>query len=574
MIPADGSHLGEREDMAYYKDVREFVSFLEERGALYRFREPINKDTELIPFYRVQMRGLPDEERKTILFERPVSADGRTYDMSVLVGAYAASEKILAWAMGCETYQEAVERFHQGLVNPIPTRLVDDGPVHEEVHTGDDIRELGMDEIPAPVEEVGFSGIIRFGMPMLTKDPDTGIINLGSYNGFIRDRDRIAAGISPTRVAVTEHWRKYRERGEDLPVAIIVGAVPAIVAAASTSIPYGQPGLDELTVAGGIAGEGIEVVRCKTVPLEVPAHAEMVIEGYISSEVVEPRTPFGEYPGYMSAEMNMIPVIRVTAVTHRKSAMFTSVIVGMWPSDSNMVSSFGKHALMYHYLKHEHHLPVAEVYFPQQGGAFALCVIRMEEGVTPEIVDKILHTAAEHPTLHPKYYIAVDSDINVRDSDNLLWALAFRTQPKDDIEIITGGVGGGLLDPSAAPTGSGRGLMTSLGVQEGGRTVIREYSRTLINATRNWAYPPVALPKKEYMERALELWKARGDLPEPHMRWPWHGYTLGYWPEDLEEFAELIVQGEYRKVGEMMEKLQQPVTEDSPQVRRSGGAEE
>ena len=109
---------------------------------------------------------------------------------------------------------------------------------------------------------------------------------------------------------------------------------------------------------------------------------------------------------------------------------------------------------------------------------------------------------------------------------------------------------------------------------EGDAAAERLRRESLGHATRRWAYPPVALPKKEYMERALELWKARGDLPEPHMRWPWYGYTLGYWPEDLEEFAELTIQGEYRKVGEIMERQQQPVTEDSPQVRRSGGAEE
>ena len=547
--------------MGYYKDLREFVKFLEERGKLYRYSDAINKETELVPFHRVQMRGLPEEERRAILFERPVGADGRAYDMSVLVGVYAASEKIMAWSMGCETYQEAIERFHQGLANPIPPKLVDDGPVHEEVHVGDEIQALGLDEIPVPVEEVGFSGMVRFGMPMLTKDPETGTINLGAYNGFFRDRDRIAAGISPASVTMREHWRKYRERHEDMPVAIIVGAVQAIMTTASASIPYGIPGLDEFTVAGGIAGEPIELVRCKTVPLEVPAHAEMVIEGYLSTEVLEPRTPYGEYPGYMSVETVMVPVVRVTAVTHRKNAMFTEEIVGLWPSDCNVVYAFGNNALMYHYLKYEHNLPVEEVYFRQEGGGSDICLIRMEEGVSPETVSRTLHVAADHPGVRPKYYMAVDYDIDVRDCENILWALVTRTQPKEDLQLIPGGARGGL-DPSAAPPGAGRGLMTSTGRREGDRTVFREYSRMLINATRNWAYPPVALPKKEYMERALELWKARGDLPEPHMRWPWYGYTLGYWPEDLEECAELIAQGKYRKVGEMMKKLQQPVREE------------
>ena len=548
--------------MAYYKDLREFVKFLEERGKLYRYRDPINKDTELIPFHRVQMRGLPDEERMAILFEKPVGAHGETYDMSVLVGVYAASEKILAWAMGCETYQEAIERFCHGMANPIPPRVVEDGPVHEEVHMGEELKELGLDEIPVPVEEVGFSGMVRVGMPMLTKDPETGDINLGTYNGFFRARDRIGAGIAVTRVTMLEHWKKHRDKGEDVPVAIIVGAVPAIMATGSARIVYGKPGLDELSVAGGIAGEPIELVRCKTVPLDVPAHAEMVIEGYLSTEVLEAQTPYGEYPGYMSVEMLMGPVMRVTAVTHRKNAMFTEVIVGLWPSDCNVVLAYGQNALLYHYLKYEHHLPVEEVYFPQEAGSFSMCLIRVRDGVSQETVNEILHTAIKHPRVQSKYYIAVDHDIDVRDNENFIWALTTRTQPKEDLELIEGGVGGGQLDPSLVPPGASRGHMIATGVREGEQLVPRQFSRMLINATRKWPYPPVALPQREYMERAVAMWKARADLPEPHLRWPWYGYTLGYWPEDLEEYAELIAQGEYRKVGELLEKLQQPVREE------------
>ena len=545
--------------MAYYKDLREFVKFLEERGALYRYRDPINKETELIPFHRVQMRGLRDDQRMGILFEKPVSAKGRTYDMSVLVGMYSASEQIFIWGMGCETYQEAIERFCHGIANPIPPKVVEYGPVHEEVHTGDEIKELGLDEIPVPVEEVGFSGMVRFGMPMLTKDPETGIINLGAYNGFFRDRDRILPSIGTNRITIREHWRKYRERHEDMPVAIITGPVPAIMASAAAAIPYGQPGLDELTMAGGIVGEPIELVRCKTVPLEVPAHAELVIEGYISTEVLEPGTPFGEYPGYMKVERSMGPIMRVTAVTHRKNAMVTNVIVGMWPSESNMVSSFARNALGYHYLKYEKNLPVEEVYRPE-AGAYAVCVIRLQEGVSPETANEVLQAAADH-WVRSKYYFVVDHDIDVRDTENLLWALAYRTQPQADFNIVPGGGGGGL-DPSGGPVGSGRRVPDSSSRVSEENAADREYHRVLINATRKWAYPPVALPKKEYMERALEMWKARGDLPEPRMRWPWYGYTLGYWPEDLEEYAELMIQGKYREVGERMEKLQQPVREE------------
>ena len=547
--------------MAYYKDLREFIQLLEERGKLYRYREPINKDTELIPFHRIQMRGLPDEERRAILFENPVGTNGRTYDMSVLVGVYAASEKLMALAMGCESYQEAIERFHQGLANPIPPVIVDDGPVHEEVHVGDELKELGLDEIPVPVEEVGFSGIIRTGLPMLSKDPETGNINLGTYNGFLRARDRLAAAIGFHRTIIRDHWVKHAPKGEGVPVAIIIGPVPAIMAASSAEIPYGQPGLDELTLAGGIAGEPIELVRCKTVPLEVPAQAEMIIEGYVSHEDMELRLPFGEYPGYMAVDKILLPVIHVTAITHRKNAMFTDIIVGVWPSDCNVVWAYAHNSLMYHHLKYEHNLPVEEVYYPQEAGALTMCLIRVSDGVAQETVEQVLQTAADHPRLRSKYLIVVDSDTDLRDHENLVWSLAFRTQPQEDIRILPTG-GSQSLDPSSEPAGTSDGKLSLVRSREPGGP--RQFSRVLINATRKFHYPPVALPQKQYMEKALEMWRSRGDLPEPHLRWPWHGYTLGYWPEDLEEYAELIAQGEYLKVGEMTAKLQQKVPPAPP----------
>jgi len=547
--------------MEPHKDLREFIAFLERRGKLYRYREPINKETELIPFHRVQMRGLPEEERRAVLFENVVGADGRKYEMSALVGCYAASEQILAWGMGCETYAEAIGRFHQGLLHPIPVKMVKDGPVHEEIHVGDDLKKLGLDELPAPVEEVGLGGMVRTGMPMITRDPETGVTNMGTYNGFFRARDRMAVGISPTRIPVSEHWRKARQRREKLPVAILVGMTPVLMATSSAEVPYGMPGLDELTLAGGISGRPVEMVRCKTIPLEVPANTEIVIEGEILPDVLEPRLPFGEYPGYLSAEMNLIPVMQVTAITHRRNAIFTPIIVGMAPSDCNVVWGYAHNALMLHYLRYEHNLPVEEVYYPQEAGAVILCLIRVKDGVGPGVVNQILQVAAGHPGIRSKYTIAVDYDINLRDQEVVMWALATRTQPVEDLTIVRGGGAGGL-DPSSILTGSDRGRMSSTGAGSGPAPAGREYSRVLINAVRKWPYPPVALPEKEYMEHALRLWVGRKDLPKPRLRAPWYGYTLGHWPEDLKEYGDLIAKGEWLKVGEMTLKLQQKVGED------------
>jgi 4-hydroxy-3-polyprenylbenzoate decarboxylase len=544
--------------MAYYKDLREVVQSLEQRGKLYRYRDPISLLTELIPFHRVQMRGLPDEDRKTLLFENPVGKDGRRYNMSVLVGCYASSEQILYMGLGCETHLEALERFAQGMLHPVPPVVVNDGPVHEEVHTGEELKRLGLDEVPVPVEEVGFSGIIRTGLPILSQDPETGLINMGTYNGFLRARDRIAMGGGTGRTVMRVHWAKNRAKNQPQPVAIIVGADPAFMAASSAEIPYGKPGLDEITLAGGIAGRPVELVRGVTIPLNVPAHAEMVIEGYISPDpVVQPRLPFGEYAGYMIAEMSPAVMIDVTAITHRRNAMFTPVIVGYTPSDCNVVWGYVLCGLVYHHLKYELNLPVEDVYFPQESGATGICLIRVKDSASQDQVQQMLHAAAKFRV--QKYVIAVNEDIELKEHESVFWALFTRTQPIDDVSVLDlGGMrGGGGHDPSRYPIASNYGKT----LREAFITGEEHNSTVLINATRKFAFPPAALPAQEYMEHALKLWREREDLPMPRMRHPWHGYTLGYWPENLQEFARLMAQGDWLKVGEMTAKLQAKLSE-------------
>lgn len=528
--------------MSHPQDLRGLVNLLDKRGKLYRFKKAINKDTELVPFFRIQLRGLSEAERKVFLFENVVGAKGNSYDMSVLAGIYGVSKDILAMGVGCQSYIEMLEKWHDSLTHPLAPVLVGHAPVQEEVHVGDEIKQLGLDEFPVPVEDPGFSGMIRTGLPMVTKDPETGIRNVGAYNGFFRARDRMVAGIGPSQHAMAYHWQTARRRKEALPIAIVIGCTPEVMLVASAPIPYG---VDELAVAGGIVGSPIELTRCRTIPLEVPAHAEAVIEGMMSTEILEPRLTFGEYPGYFNVDYNVRPVINVTAVTHRKNAMFTPVLVGFPPSDDNLISGFCSSAQMYHRLKYECHFPIEEIYFPEGGGGSNLCLIRVREGTSQNSVSQILEEAGK--SSKSKYIVVLDYDINLRNADLVMWALSFSTQPGDDFTIMIGGVAG--LDPSAAPTGSGRGKMSS---GEG-----RKCSRVLINATRKWPYPPVALPRKDYMAKALQLWQEQTDLPLPRMTAPYYGYNLGYWNEELQEVADLIAQGEYAKVGEKMARRQE-----------------
>lgn len=529
--------------MKYYKDLRSFLQILEKRGKLYRFEEPIDKDSEIIPLLRVQLRGLSPADRKVLLFENVKNAADDRYDMGVVAGVYGVSEEIVALGMGCESPSEMLEKWHQALESPIPPKIVETGPVQEEVHVGDDLLNEGLDEIPAPVEDPGFSQMIRTGLPMITRDPESAITNVGTYNGFFRDRDRIVAAIGGHRATMRYQWQTARKRSEDLALAIVIGATPNVMLVGSASIPYGT---DELAVAGGIAGEPLEMVRCKTVPLEVPANAEIVIEGVVSTRTFEPRLAFGEYPGYLNMERNNRPVMEVTAITHRKNALFTPVTVGFAPSDTNSVWGFCNAAMLYHNLRYASNLPIDDVYFPQMGGGNDFCVIKLQKDAGANSW-QVLQIAAGMWT-GSKYIILVDHDVDPRDPDLLTWALSYRVRPERDLVVQRGRSAG--LDPSAGSTGSSKGKMESAGGSP------REYFRVLIDATMGGAYPPVALPRRDFMEHALEIWRQHKDLPQPQLRSPWHGYTLGFWNDEDQRLADLMVQGNYKAVGDIAAELQ------------------
>ncbi len=522
--------------MAYYRDLRTFLDVLEERGKLYRFTDRVDKDQELLSLLRVQQRGIEADQRKVLLFDNVTDQNGASYVGGVAAGVYGASEDIMALGLGCDTYDEARERWQRGLENPLDTVMVESGPVHENVVSGDAIASVGLDMLPVPVEEPGFSQIIRVGLPVISRDPETGVRNMGTYNAFLRDRDRMVLGASPTG-HLMRHWRTAMRRGEDLPVAVVIGATPNILFASSTRVPYAT---DELSIAGGVAGEPVQMVPCKTIPLEVPAHAEIVIEGLLSTKTLEPRLGFGEYPGYINPERNTSPVLKVTAITHRNDPIFTPILVGFPPVETTMLASFVISSTLLHHLRVKCGLPVQDAYINGEGGGITLGVIKVEKGARANAW-QILQAAASHWEAG-KYFILVDYDINPRDLQVLIWAIQWRVRPERDIQIQRGRRAG--LDPSFGPTGSTAGEMDTPGTP-------RDYFRVLIDATMKGPYPPVALPARPYMERAIEMWKQHADLPELHLREPWHGYPLGYWSDEDEMLADLIARGQYKAVGEI-----------------------
>jgi len=530
--------------MGYYKDLRQYISVLREKEKLFTIKRPISKDTELQPLVRWQFRGLPEKERRAFLFENVTDAKGRTYDGTVLVGAHAASRQIYALAMGCKP-QEIMTRWTEAQLHPVKPKIISSGPCQEEAHVGETLLQHGgMDEFPVPISTPGFDNA-----PYLTaanwvaRDPDSGSINVGNYRGMVKDRLRVGC-----KCHLPQHmrqiWAKYKERGLAMPTAIFIGGTPNLGMVAVTKFPYGK---DEYEIAGGLARDPVELVRCITVPLEVPATSEVIIEGEIPTDALEREGPLGEYTGYIGLATESL-FMNVTCITHRKRPICNTFISQFPPSESGVIKAVGTEAAYYKLLKYDLGITtLVDVGLHVESGTEQFCVISLKKPNREDctVPWKALNGAAAFDPGYLKWIIVVDDDIDPHDPDSHLWALCFCVQPDRDIRVTPGK--SAHLDPSAAPMG-----------EKSQRSSYPPTTAILIDATRKWAYPPTSLPRREFMEHARKMWEEE-HLPPLQPKVPWFGYPLGHWTAEDQEEAELALKGEYYRTGEMIAKERKKV---------------
>lgn len=486
-----------------------------------------------MPLVRWQFRGLEEDQRKAFLFENVVDAKGRKYDMPVSVGTLAASTEIYALGLMCKP-EEIHDIWTNAQLKAQPPVTVSSGPVHEVIWKGNDLLNgHGLEMLPVPISTPGFDNA-----PYLTsanwvsKDPESGVYNIGNYRGQIKGPNRTGGFFTGQHMG--QHWRKCMAMGKPLEAAIIVGSVPAVAYAATAKVPYD---FDEYRLAGGLAGEPIELVKCVTVDIEVPATAEIVIEGVIPTDFVEPEGPFGEYTGYLGPR-GLSPYMEVTAITHRKNAIYSALISQFPPSESSKIKHIGTEKVLYKYLRYDSGndcvLDVA-LHDEVSGSGQSYCVIKTKKRNTSEVW-RALHATAGFVGPFAKITIAVDEDIDIFDPAMINWAICFNVVPDKDVAIAKGKYPG--LDPSAAPP-------TATNAERRAA----EMTSLLIDATRPWPYLPVSLPRKEFMENAKAIWEEL-KLPPLKPRKPWYGYSLGVWGEQDVEEAELALKGDHFVTGD------------------------
>src|SRR5882672_3241673 len=235
-------------------DFQDHLADLEARGLLLRIDHPVNKDTELHPLVRLQfIGGIPETERRAFMFTNVVDGAGKRYDMPVVVGAIAASAEIYALGMGCAV-EEIGQAWLDAINHPVAPVSVSAARCQEVVITGDALRgpDGGLKRLPVPVSTPGFDSAPYLTATLcVTKDPETGVQNMGTYRAALKANDRLGVRMASRLGGAGGylHWQKYKKLGKPMPCAIVVGCAPAVLFTGPQKLPVD---LDEMNVAGGL----------------------------------------------------------------------------------------------------------------------------------------------------------------------------------------------------------------------------------------------------------------------------------------------------------------------------------
>ncbi|UCH74772.1 MAG: UbiD family decarboxylase [Rhodospirillales bacterium] len=510
-------------------DFQEHLANLEARGLLTRIDRAIDKDSELHPLARWQFQGgLPEKERRAFLFTDVRGAKGESYDIPVAVGALAASPEIYAAGLGVGI-EEIGDLWVRAMANPLKPERIDTAPCQEIVLSGDEltVKGGGLAGLPVPISTPGFDAAPYFTATLcVTRDPETGIQNMGTYRAALKAKDRLGVRMASRLGGAGGylHWQKYQARGESMPCAIVIGCAPAVLFTGPQKLPVDE---DEIGVAGALIGAPVRVVRCKTIDLDVPADAEIVIEGLIDTELLEPEGPFGESHGHVALEdFNMS--MTVTAITHKQRPVLVSIVSQVTPSESSVMKKVAYEPLFLTHLKSRLNITgVKRVAMHEPlTNLRKVIFLQFERGAPQTEIWRGLHGAATLQAQCGKIVIAISDDVDPENADGIFWSLAYRSNPTTDV----------LITPYRSP---GHGPKSGRGDMDG---------TILIDATLKQDLPPLALPTEPFMTRAKQLWEEL-DLPRLSPQPPWHGYSLGDWSELWDRFAAAAVAGDWEESG-------------------------
>ena len=440
-----------------FKDLREFIRFLEDKGELRRITAPVNHELEITEITdRVIKSGGP-----ALLFENVIG-----FDTPVLVNMYGTQQRT-AWAVGVENLDALAGRIEglldlmhdppQGLMGKLKAlgqlvhlasfqpKTVNNAPCQEVVIQGSDV-----DLYRFPILKCWpLDGGPFITLPLvITKDPETGVQNYGTYRMQVYDKQTTGMHWQTHKVG-THHYRLSHELGlEKLDVSVALGGDPATIWTGSAPLP---PEMDEMAVAGFLREEGVDLVKSKTNDLLVPAQAEIVLEGYVVPGEEREEGPFGDHTGYYSME-DPYPVFHVTCITQRKEPIYPAALVGRPPMEDYWMGKVTERVF----------LPLMKLVLPEivdinmpAEGSFTNLVIVSIKKEFPGHGKKVMHGLWGLGLMSlVKAIIVVDHNVDVHNMSEVAWRVTnnidpsqdfvFSTGPIDDLDIgsSTRGVGG------------------------------------------------------------------------------------------------------------------------------------
>src|SRR3990172_1479742 len=366
--------------------------------------------------------------------------------------------------------------------------FVDDGTILENVKMGDDVNVL---QFPSPQwHELDGGRYIGTGSYNITRDPDEGWINLGTYRVMVQDEKSVGFYISPGKHGRV-HRDKYIARQQPMPAAIVVGGDPLLFLLSCSEIPYG---LCEYDIAGGLRGKPYQVIKGKVTGLPIPAHAEIVLEGYIDPKKGKPEGPFGEWTGYYGSGVREEPYMDVQAVYYRNNPIMLGCPPQRPPDEISRYRSILRSGLLKQALQKAGLSGIEAAWASEVGNTRMLLCVAIEQRYAGHAT-QVGHVASQCyvGAYAGKYVVVVDDDIDVSNLEEVVWAMITRSDPATSIDIIRN-AWSTPLDPRIPPEDRLKGQLTN--------------SRAIIDATRPYAwrdkFPLVNTPSPEYARKARE----------------------------------------------------------------------
>lgn len=426
----------------------------------------------------------------------------------IFVGGLASYRRVaMMLGLAPDTHpRELVKIGRTILTGTVAPKIVKDGPVKQNVVEGDNI---DLYEFPVPQWNRVDGGryILTYG-GVVTKDPDTNVMNVGIYRGMVAAKDQIPILMWRAQ-HIGHHATAWQQAGhKEMPIAVAMGWEPSLGFVAGSPVPKG---ICEYDVIGAIRGEPVELVKCETVDLHVPASAEIVIEGYLGldpeSYVME--GPYAEFTGYVAGDRSPKPSIRVTCITHRTDPILRGTIEGSLPgsySENGVCSSIMRAATAWNVLDRSGVPGITDVWCPPvQAGVNT--VVQMKQsyrGQAKQAAAALWGSSAAH--VRYKHVTVVDDDIDIHDYAAVDWAIAYRVNAgEDDIVIMPATFGAGL-DPSTRRRDRN---VTLFGTGK--------WNRVLIDATINLDYEPD--PDLGGARFPPTVWPAEDDIATAKARW-------------------------------------------------------